>query len=158
MPTWMLLAVVGVVVVPLLVCLLGEYLGWDTHATCTLACVAEVGPVSVLAAWALLAVNRDRFPSAKLDLPAWMAWTMLLLPASFATATVIWAYLQPEREPEPAVPDDWCARCNADLHADHAGRFYSLPGGEYLCPPPWRRPGQRRHQAARACRNAADPT
>jgi len=150
MPTWVLL--VAVCLLPVFVCLIGGYLGWDPHAMLAVVWVADVGPVTVLASRVVITWGGDRGLVAQPNLPAWAEWTTLVLPIAAAAVVVLSADIRAARRDRVhSTPAAWCAHCDTALYADHAGRYYSTPSG-YLCPPERRQPGQRRHQPGGATR------
>jgi hypothetical protein len=128
MPTWVLLVIVCVL--PVLVSLIGGYLGWDPHLTVTVVWVVNAGPVAVLAGRTVAAWGG----MSPAPLAPSTEWTIAVTPAIIAALVLAWAYGRSARhERASRNPVAWCARCDTTLYADHAGRYYSTTDG-YLCP------------------------
>lgn len=146
MPTWfLLLALVSIPTVLYLIC---SYIGVELHTTLAAATIASAGPLTVLASRIFVTWGAQPSP----HLAVWAEWTITIAPSIVVAAKLAWALHRSDHEQRAdRTPAAWCARCDTALRADHAGRYYSLPGG-YLCPPELRSNGTggRRHQPADA--------
>lgn len=140
MPTWFLL--VALVLFPVVVSLVCWWVGVDPFGTAGLAAVVSIGPFTVAIARAVAAAAPTPL---SLPLAARVEWTVTMGPVLLAAATLAWGLHRGRHEAAEPLPSAWCARCDAALHTDHAGRYYSDADG-YLCPPELRRVGGRRHQ------------